>query len=116
MRITPPPDDFGVQRLKSANTRLKQVRQADEVDPYPRIGSDQEHTADPILPPPPVDRRKGGERRRLERRQEKEPISLDTRTPHDPRTEIRRREDRAPSPEPGSGKAASPQHGIDIKV
>ncbi len=107
MKIEPPADDLGLQHLKATDRAKGKVEQVDHVEPYARIapseephehpaevphqhaGGDQTPTPEQPLQPRRGERRGGGERRR-----QHEPTVLDTRSPHERRTEVRRQEDR----------------------
>ena len=108
MKIEPPADDLGLQHLKTTDRAKGKVDQVDHVEPYARITPSEqwrEHPAEggtaqsnagnasnpqPHEPQPRQgDRRSGGDRRRRHA-----PALLDTRSPHERRTELRRDADR----------------------
>ena len=81
MKITPPADDYGLQRLKQADSH-REVKETAKVSATPRIESSDEHhePGEPLLA-----ERIQQERRRRKRRQVKLRTTLDTRTNHERR-------------------------------
>jgi len=113
MRIEPPADDYGVQRLRRKNETSDEVAETDHVEPYPRVEGSQERREREEQPAggwPHSERRSGRERRQGERRAEGSESPYDTRTPRDRRVRIRRRADREPA------ERSAPPGGIDTKA
>ena len=102
MHITPPADDYGLQKLKK-NDASSEVKETGKLEPYPRVESDEEHhePKDPL-----VRERRKGDRRRRERRLLKTKSTIDTRTPHERRLQERREEASEPSSPHGVDKLA----------
>ena len=91
MKTDPPADDIGLQNLKRADRPAATVRQVDHIEARARIAPSQErHEALPAMP----ERRDGERRSGRDRRRNQEPHLLDTREPHEQRSEIRRMADR----------------------
>ncbi len=114
MKITPPADDVGTESLKRTNVK-KEVQETDHVEPYPPIAP----TGRRGTKRRPVEyEQRREERRGKQRRQHKSDTLLDTRVPHERRTELRRKADRAEhqvEEEQGEGESP-PEHGVDIEV
>lgn len=105
MKIEPPADDYGLQKLKNADRAKGQVQEADHVEKTARIPTTEEHhEARPVTPQPRTRQR----RQRKERRRAQTQVLLDTRTPHGRRTEQRREEDLQQV-----GSTSTPGDGID---
>ena len=108
MKIEPPADDLGLQKLKSADRAKGRVQQVDHVEGSARIAPSQERRE----PQPVTTERRTTERRKgKERRQQQQPHPLDTREPHERRTNVRRQADRDTRSEPGDDE--TPPGGID---
>ncbi len=107
MKIEPPADDLGLQHLKATDRAKGKVEQVDHVEPYARIASSEqrhEHPAESIAlqgkPNPAKEQnphepqpRQGDRRSGSDRRQHHVPTLLDTRSPHERRTGLRREAD-----------------------
>lgn len=89
VKIEPPADDHGLQNLKATDAAKGQAQPVDHIERSARIATTEERReAVPVV--------RGGERRSgRDRRQQQEPTPLDTREPHERRTDKRRTEDRA---------------------
>lgn len=121
MKIEPPADDLGLQHLKTTDRAKGKVDQVAHVEPYARITPSEqwrEHPAegsktqgeagDKAKPHPHEPLPRQGERRRgSDRRKQQSPTLLDTRSPHERRTELRRADDRTAPDE------QAPPGGID---
>ncbi len=104
MKITPPADDYGLQKLKQADSN-RAVKETGKVDAYPRIESSEErHEAKE-----PFRERRQQRRRKRERRQLSYNTPLDTRDSHERRRELRREEEDAAA----ASASDSASHGID---
>lgn len=90
MKITPPADDINTQGLKGVNRASGEVKKPDRVEPYPAIEAEENHLPKSALAHP--ERRKR-QRRNKQRRKDKKEVLLDTRTPHERRTNLRRNSD-----------------------
>ena len=91
MHITPPADDYGLQKLKESDSR-KEVKESDKLEPYPRIESSEErHEPREAM----VMERRKRQRRKRQRRQVDAKTTLDTREQHERRQQPRRSEDTA---------------------
>ncbi|MCW8918500.1 MAG: hypothetical protein OQL08_06760 [Gammaproteobacteria bacterium] len=88
MKITPPADDYGLQRLKQSDSH-REVKATEKVAPYPRIAPSEEHHEPRVMP---ERERRARERRQQERRQKKSSTTLDTRLSHERRHHERRTE------------------------
>ena len=109
MKIQPPADDLGLQRLKRANSRT-QIKQVDGLDRSARIAPSperRESTQQREQRVNRIERRAGQDRRR-----QKQKTILDTRSPHERRTQARREKDRDRK---GSARRLKPG-GIDETV
>lgn len=109
MNITPPADDYGLQKLKQADSS-REVKETNKLEPYPRIESTEERH-EPKQPmvvlPRGEERRKGQDRRHAQ-----EQTTLDTRDHHERRHQGRRQKDEERAPE----EDASAGRGIDELV
>ncbi len=128
MKIEPPADDLGLQKLKAADRARGKVEQVDHTEPSARIAPSQERHE--TLPPgqeqrerkqretlPPEQERRGQERRSgHDRRQQPQPHLLDTREPHERRTRQRRESDRSPPTEEAQDENPTPTGGIDVRA
>lgn len=88
MKITPPADDYGLQKLRQADSN-KSVKETGELSPYPRIPADNE-SREPQQHP--LTERRKQRRRKRERRLVKKETLLDTRSSHERRTNHRRQQ------------------------
>ncbi len=105
MKITPPADDYGLQKLKQANSR-SEVKETAKVEPYPRIAPSEERRE----PRHPVEwEMRRQQRRKCERRLFKGNSLLNTRDSHERRLGSRRQNDYT-SP---AADGPSVGHGID---
>ncbi|GEM_PF-1533954 len=112
MKIEPPADDLGLQHLKATDRAKGKVEQVDHVEHYAPIAPSEERHERPADFPPdhaaggqppaaeqPLQPRRGERRSGDERRRQHQATVLDTRSPHERRTEVRRQDDRdAPAP------------------
>jgi hypothetical protein len=105
MHITPPADDYGLQKLKKADSSAE-VKETHKLEPYPRVEAlvERHESKEPMI----AERRRR-ERRQRNRRQAEDKVILDTRGEHERRTKGRREDDQTASAEGG----ASAAHGID---
>lgn len=106
MKITPPADDYGLQKLRQADSN-KSVKETSELSAYPRIPADNE----PREPQQhPLSERRKQRRRKRERRLVKKETLLDTRSSHERRTHSRRQQNR---PDSDNEADNTPSTGID---
>lgn len=98
MKITPPADDYGLQKLKQADSH-REVKETGKVEASPRIESSEERHE--IRRPMVSERRQ--QRRRKERRVAKQQTMINTRDSHERRHTARREEDNAATPGEQSG-------------
>lgn len=91
MKITPPADDYGLQKLRQADLD-KSVKETTETKAYPRIGADNEQREQPQHP---LTERRLQRRRKRQRRVVKQSTLLDTRSAHERRTQQRRHDNDA---------------------
>ena len=105
MKITPPADDYGLQKLKQANSH-SEIKETGKVDAYPRIApSEERHESQ--RPMQRESRRL--QRRKGERRLIKTSNMLNTRDSHERRLKKRREgED-----ETDDASSPSTSHGVD---
>lgn len=90
MKIEPPVDDLGTQSLRNSNQQ-RQVKEADQLSPYPSIQRSDRRTYR-RLKRKPVERQ--GDRRQAERRLRKGRKLFDTRDNRDRRLGPRRQGER----------------------
>lgn len=121
MKIEPPADDLGLQHLKTTDRAKGKVGEVDHVERYAPIAPSEERRDHPRESVPKMGRTPGaaeqtpreprprqGERRSgNDRRRQHTPTLLDTRSPHERRTELRRADDRP------AADADTPPGGID---
>ena len=105
MKITPPADDYGLQKLRQANTH-SEVKETGKVDAYPRIASSEERH-ESQRPMQGESRRQ--QRRERERRLVKTNSLINTRDSHERRLEQRRETEE----ETGEADSPSTSHGVD---
>jgi len=116
MKIEPPADDLGLQHLKTTDRAKGKVAEVDHVERYARIAPSEERRDGPRAgvdmapdkagaPSPHEPQPRHGERRSGgDRRRRHAPTLLDTRSPHERRTELRRAADQAtPHEHPPAG-------------
>ena len=103
MKITPPADDYGLQKLREANTH-SEIKETAKVDAYPRIQSSEERH-EPRQPMQEEARKQP--RRKRERRVIKRDSLIDTRDNHERRLSKRREE------EPDANDSPSTPLGVD---
>lgn len=105
MHITPPADDYGLQKLKQSDSK-REVKETGKLEPYPRVESTEERhePKEPV-----VAERREQQRRQRDRRRLSTKTILDTRENHERRNEQRR--DRE-AKEDISGEGLSPR-GVD---
>ena len=111
MHITPPADDYGLQKLKKSDAK-REVKETGAVDAYPRIESTEErHEPKESLT---SDRRK--QRRRKEQRRQHDSRTLyDTRSQQERRKGSRRKSEQQPEQEQEqeAGPSSPGSHSID---
>lgn len=110
VKIEPPADDLGLQRLKAADEKRTTVAPTDQVERTARIAPSEERREP--LPVAPERRREERRRARDDRRQQHTNTPLDTREPHERRTTVRRESDREELREEGE----TPATGIDVQA
>lgn len=109
MKIESPADDIGLQNLKRTDRATGTVHEVDHLEPRARIApSEERHEPLPTMP----ERRDGERRSGQDRRHEQQPHLLDTRTPHERRTQIRRAADR--TAEQAEEQPPNKPGGIDV--
>jgi hypothetical protein len=110
MRIDNDDTGIGTKQLKVENTKTRGTRPVQRSEAAALEPGSEARRAQSLGPvKPPVDRRKGDRRQHTERREQQQPVLLDTRTHRERRRQQRRQQDRAP----GAGK---PPGGIDEQV
>lgn len=100
MKITPPADDYGLQKLREANTH-SEIKETGKVDAYPRIQSSEERHESR------QEQTRKQQRRKRERRVIKRDSLIDTRNNHERRLSKRREE------EPDANDSPSTPLGVD---
>jgi hypothetical protein len=119
MKIEPPADDLGLQHLKATDRAKGKVEQAAPLQRYARIAPSEERRdhpheggtvqgkSAPQGQPSPHDQqpRRGERRSGDDRRRHQTPALIDTRSPHERRTDLRRAEEQE--------EAHMPPRGID---
>ena len=105
MHITPPADDYGLQKLRKADSNAE-VKETPKLEPYPRVEAltERHERKEPMIA-----ERRARERRQRKRRQIEEKTILNTRGEHERRTRDRREDDQTAAAE-GNPSAAD---GID---
>jgi hypothetical protein len=119
MKIEPPADDLGLQHLKATDRTKGKLEQVGPLQRYARIAPSEERRDHPHegvtvqgksapqgqLSPHDQQPRRGERRSRDDRRRSQAPALIDTRSPHERRTDLRRAEEQE--------EGHIPPHGID---